>query len=89
MRFISSKPSRESTGATGGGRFGYMPYESISDILLQNNGKNGYLRVRSRNIKRVRLSFDPWQFDASILFAIGFVSGGASGMATKPERAAG
>ena len=48
----------------------YMPYESISDILLQNNGKNGYLRVRSRNIKRVRLSFDPWQFDASILFAM-------------------
>ena len=48
----------------------YMPYESISDILLQNNGKNGYLRVRSRNIKRVRLSFDPWQFNASILFAM-------------------
>ena len=48
----------------------YMPYESISEILLQNNGKNGYLRVRSRNIKRVRLSFDPWQFDASILFAM-------------------
>ena len=48
----------------------YMPYESISDILLQNNGKNGYLSVRSRNIKRVRLSFDPWQFDASILFAM-------------------
>ena len=48
----------------------YMPYESISDILLQNNGKNGYLRVRSRNIKKVRLSFDPWQFDASILFAM-------------------
>ena len=48
----------------------YMPYESISDILLQNNGKNGYLRVRSRNIKKVRLSFDPWQFNASILFAM-------------------
>ena len=48
----------------------YMPYESISEILLQNNGKNGYLRVRSRNIKKVRLSFDPWQFDASILFAM-------------------
>ena len=47
-----------------------MPYESISEILLQSNGKNGYLRVRSRNIKRVRLSFDPWQFDASILFAM-------------------
>lgn len=47
-----------------------MPYESISDILLQNNGKNGYLRVRSRNIKRVRLSFDQWQFNASILFAM-------------------
>ena len=31
---------------------------------------HGYLRVRSRNIKRVRLSFDPWQFDASILFAM-------------------
>ena len=48
----------------------YMPYESISEILLQSNGKNGYLRVRSRNIKRVRLSFDPWQFNASILFAM-------------------
>ena len=48
----------------------YMPYESISEVLLQNNGKNGYLRVRSRNIKRVRLSFDPWQFDVSILFAM-------------------
>ena len=48
----------------------YMPYESISEILLQNNGKNGYLRVRSRHIKKVRLSFDPWQFDASILFAM-------------------
>ena len=48
----------------------YMPYESISEILLQSNGKNGYLRVRSCNIKRVRLSFDPWQFDASILFAM-------------------
>jgi len=48
----------------------YMPYESISDILVQNNGKNGYLRVRSRNIKKVRLSFDPWQFNASILFAM-------------------
>ena len=48
----------------------YMPYESISEILLQSNGKNGYLRVRSRNIKRVRLSFDPWQFDASVLFAM-------------------
>ena len=48
----------------------YMPYESISEILLQNNGKNGYLRVRSRNIKKVRLSFDPWQFNASILFAM-------------------
>ena len=48
----------------------YMPYESISEILLQSNGKNGYLRVRSRHIKRVRLSFDPWQFDASILFAM-------------------
>ena len=48
----------------------YMPYESISDILLQNNGKNGYLRVRSRNIKKVRLSVDPWQFNASILFAM-------------------
>ena len=48
----------------------YMPYESISEILLQSNGKNGYLRVLSRNIKRVRLSFDPWQFDASILFAM-------------------
>ena len=48
----------------------YMPYESISEILLQNNGKDGYLRVRSRNIKKVRLSFDPWQFDASILFAM-------------------
>jgi len=48
----------------------YMPYENISEILLQSNGKNGYLRVRSRNIKRVRLSFDPWQFDASILFAM-------------------
>ena len=48
----------------------YMPYESISEILLQSNGKNGYLRVRSRNIKKVRLSFDPWQFDASILFAM-------------------
>ena len=48
----------------------YMPYESISDSLLQNNGKNGYLRVRSRNIKKVRLSFDPWQFNASILFAM-------------------
>ena len=47
-----------------------MPYESISEILLQSNGKNGYLRVRSRNIRRVRLSFDPWQFDASILFAM-------------------
>ena len=47
-----------------------MPYESISEVLLQSNGKNGYLRVRSRNIKRVRLSFDPWQFDASILFAM-------------------
>ena len=42
----------------------------VSEILLQSNGKNGYLRVRSRNIKRVRLSFDPWQFDASILFAM-------------------
>ena len=48
----------------------YMPYESISEVLLQSNGKNGYLRVRSRNIKRVRLSFDPWQFDASILVAM-------------------
>ena len=48
----------------------YMPYESISEVLLQSNGKNGYLRVRSRNIKRVRLSFDPWQFNASILFAM-------------------
>ena len=48
----------------------YMPYENISEILLQSNGKNGYLRVRSRNIKRVRLSFDPWQFDASVLFAM-------------------
>ena len=48
----------------------YMPYESISEVLLQSNGKNGYLRVRSRNIKRVRLSFDPWQFDASGLFAM-------------------
>ena len=48
----------------------YMPYESISEVLLQSNGKNGYLRVRSRNIKRIRLSFDPWQFDASILFAM-------------------
>ena len=48
----------------------YMPYESISEILLQSNGKKGYLRVRSRNIKRVRLSFDPWQFDASVLFAM-------------------
>ena len=48
----------------------YMPYESISEVLLQSNGKNGYLRVRSRNIKRVRLSFDPWQFDASIFFAM-------------------
>ena len=48
----------------------YMPYESISEVLLQSNGKNGYLRVRSRNIKRVRLSFDPWQFDVSILFAM-------------------
>ena len=48
----------------------YMPYESISEILLQSNGKNGYLRVLSRNIKRVRLSFDPWQFDASVLFAM-------------------
>ena len=48
----------------------YMPYESISEVLLQSNGKNGYLRVRSRNIKKVRLSFDPWQFDASILFAM-------------------
>lgn len=48
----------------------YMPYESISEVLLQNNGKNGYLRVRSRNIRRVRLSFDPWQFDASVLFAM-------------------
>jgi len=48
----------------------YMPYESISEVLLQSNGKNGYLRVRSRNIKRVRLSFDPRQFDASILFAM-------------------
>ena len=48
----------------------YMPYESISEVRLQSNGKNGYLRVRSRNIKRVRLSFDPWQFDASILFAM-------------------
>ena len=48
----------------------YMPYESISEILLQSNGKNGYLRVRSRNIRRVRLSFDPWQFDASVLFAM-------------------
>ena len=48
----------------------YMPYENISEILLQSNGKNGYLRVRSRNIKRVRLRFDPWQFDASILFAM-------------------
>ena len=48
----------------------YMPYESISEVLLQSNGKNGYLRVRSRNIRRVRLSFDPWQFDASILFAM-------------------
>ena len=48
----------------------YMPYESISDILVQNNGKNGYLRVRSHNIKKVRLSFDPWQFNASILFAM-------------------
>ena len=47
-----------------------MPYESISEVLLQSNGKNGYLRVRSRNIRRVRLSFDPWQFDASILFAM-------------------
>ena len=33
-------------------------------------GKRRVLRVRSRNIKRVRLSFDPWQFDASILFAM-------------------
>ena len=48
----------------------YMPYESISEILLQSNGKNGYQRVRSRNIRRVRLSFDPWQFDASVLFAM-------------------
>lgn len=48
----------------------YMPYESISEVLLQSNGKNGYLRVRSRNIKRVRLSFDPWQFDVSVLFAM-------------------
>ena len=48
----------------------YMPYESISEVLLQSNGKNGYLRVRSRNIRRVRLSFDPWQFDVSILFAM-------------------
>ena len=47
-----------------------MPYESISDILLHNNWKNGYLLVRSRNIKKVLLSFDPWQFNASILFAM-------------------
>lgn len=46
----------------------YMPYESISEVLLQSNGKNGYLRVRSRNIRRVRLSFDPWQFDGTVIF---------------------
>ena len=46
----------------------YMPYESISEVLLQSNGKNGYLRVRSRNIRRVRLSFDPGQFDGTVIF---------------------
>jgi len=51
----------------------YMPYESISEILLQSNGKNGYLRVLSRNIKsHLSLSFrhrpnDHWEFIATAI----------------------
>ncbi|EHB87397.1 hypothetical protein HMPREF0737_01731 [Rothia mucilaginosa M508] len=42
-------------------------YPSITFAHVENNGKNGFLRIGSTEMGKRTCSFDPYQFDATIL----------------------
>ena len=44
-------------------------YPSITFAHVENNGKNGFLRFGSTEMGKRTCSFDPYQFDATILMA--------------------
>ena len=44
-------------------------YPSITFAHVENNGKNGFLRFGSAEMGKRTCSFDPYQFDATILMA--------------------
>lgn len=44
-------------------------YPSITFARVENNGKNGFLRISSTEMGKRTCSFDPYQFDATILMA--------------------
>lgn len=44
-------------------------YPSITFAHVENNGKNGFLRIGSTEIGKRTCSFDPYQLDATILMA--------------------
>lgn len=44
-------------------------YPSITFAHVENNGKNGFLRISSTEMGKRTCSFDPYQFDATILMA--------------------
>ena len=44
-------------------------YPSITFAHVENNGKNGFLRIGSTEMGKHTCSFDPYQFDATILMA--------------------
>ena len=44
-------------------------YPSITFAQVENNGKNGFLRIGSTEMGKRTCSFDPYQFDATILMA--------------------
>ena len=44
-------------------------YPSITFAHVENNGKNGFLRIGSTEMGKRTCSFDPYQFDATILMA--------------------
>ena len=44
-------------------------YPSITFAHVENNGKNGFLRIGSTEMGKRTCSFDPYQFDVTILMA--------------------
>ena len=44
-------------------------YPRLRSLMWENNGKNGFLRIGSTEMGKRTCSFDPYQFDATILMA--------------------